>query len=928
MTTQHSTQLKVFPVPQHAAVLSEPHTVSCLHLTHIEKDSWCEAVIRQGTEKLGIAVHDTEQCPDRANLMMTQNPETIAALSAKWSNLFETEIGIDAEGYILSVTREGDVTNIVIASPGGAGLAYGADTLMQILFSGDTPAIPELLILDYPAVGMRVYGGAGTDEHAASLRFNIRRKSGTPEENTRMKWLHIDPMAGLHPSHADAGKPGLMYSDQEAVTEVLTPLVEAARNGAKWLMISFDDIDLRLAHPSDIETYGTLGKAHAAFANEALRQVQNANPDARLVLIPIIYASNWLAGTWVYATDEDAIYDYLTTVAREVDPSVVFVWTGESVESISMTDDDIEQWVDLTGRKPLVFENTPTGDPDDLGAFKMRTTRIGELLGGWIYIHRGPKAAVAEYTTAEFLWNPQAYDPDAALTRAVKRIASEEAAPHLERLVRAFSRKPEGFDPRYFNPIWREGRMLEAVDPDNGELADYYVERLQTISEVLPKLDGLMPEDPFYQIIRQIALSSVDVYQAYLETFVFIKSIEAGDMTAALRAGDQAETLYQEWRRFSTGPTNLTADTDRRDAMTYIEQVDVPGKLRALRRGGEQPVRWVILASDSEREMRFGRQSINVGEGQNALRFTVHSLGKDEYLVLTGCGASGSTVKVEAGGEQLDVDNSMWSDERWVSIPVRLPDGKERFEIVISALPEYTWALARVAAVQIAEPSQLLHATRSACSLGERTSMETPRREIAPVVLPWVNGQLAVRTDLELVRGASGSFYDLTEGTRIGQTFHIPEPSSEKAAPKDHIHLTVRESSDGDFLHGFGVMFPRQGTTPLQLTLWRWAGSVEKTLSDPGNRITEAKGRAGTPYGGSRHWMFFRLDVELDFNTTYYAELTAPEGWEGWRLRRAFGWYGHRGDPTRSVFLNGEIEKSVDIPFRTYVLDVYDATWK
>ena len=932
MNTKEFPDLQVFPVPQHTVSRSTHRRVRAIAPQPGAPDDWAASELARRAAEIGLDVLPGGGVGemDVLRVSLTSDAGTLASLCERSAREFGADCTAEAlgqDGYVLSVTPDKAGPHVVIAAPNGSGQAYGVDTLVQILAAEGGPAVPDLLVFDYPAVKMRVYGGPGTDDHAAALRFNIRRKSGTAEENAEMKRRHIAPVAALHPSHATEGKPGLCYSDAEAVTEVLAPLVKAAEAGAEWVMISFDDIDLRLGHPEDVEAYGTIGEAHVAFVNEAARRVREVNPTARVCLIPIVYANNWFAAGWVYATREDEVYDYLDTVGWKVDPSVVFVWTGESVESVSMTADDVKQWVDLARRKPLVFENTPTGDPDDLGALKMRTTDVGELLEGWIYIHRGPKAEVAEYTTAEFLWNPKAYDRDAALSRAVRRIAGDEAAPHLERLVRVFSRKPEGTDPRYFNPLWRDGRLLEVTDPDNARLADYYVDRLQTVSETLPVLDGMIPDVPFYQTIRQIALSTVDVSQAYLETFVFVKSIEAGDVPSALAAGDRAEALHQDWMRYSTGSTNLTADTDRRDSLTYIEQVDVAGKLRALRRGGGQTIHWVVPAYEGKKGALLGRSCVFPGQGDASLRLAVHSLGRDENLILSGCGPAGAEVSVTAGGEKLTVENGLWRDDRWVSVPVRLPDGAERFDVVISADPASNWGVARVAVIQADAPARLLHAVRSACGTGEAESIEAPERLLVSAQGPGMKGRMAVRTDLENLRGASGSFYDLRQGTRIGQTFHLPGAAEETVSPKDHVHLHVRESRDGDFLRSLGVMFTQQGEKSLSLSLWKWAGSVVRTVSEPTNRVLTTPGAPGSPFGPSRHWVEFPCDAELDMGATYYAEITAPEGWAGWRLRRSFGWYGYRGDETRSAYLNGEIERGVDIPFRTYVLDVYDAEW-
>ena len=192
---------------------------------------------------------------------------------------------------------------------------------------------------------------------------------------------------------------------------------------------------------------------------------------------------------------------------------------------------------------------------------------------------------------------------------------------------------------------------------------------------------------------------------------------------------------------------------------------------------------------------------------------------------------------------------------------------------------------------------------------------------------PVVKGRVAVRADIDIRRGVSGQFFDLARDTVVGQTFHLPSADQRRTPPKDPIRLIVRESTDGDYLASIGVMFQQQGKSALELRLWRWAGSVKRTASRPENLLAAVAGGAGQPSGPSRHWVGFPLGLELDAGNTYYFELSASGGWEGWRLRQSYGWYGHRYDPTRSAYLDEEMLRGADIPFTTYVWDVYDAEW-
>ena len=925
--------VQVFPIPQFLSVSPTAAPVGPVVLANENSlDLWAVTTLRRGLERLGVSLlTDRPGSGVHTVVRVTSDPMAIETLLTRCRDTFGdscTRERLGREGYLLETTSEPRVNRVTIAAPTGAGQAFGVDSFLQLISrDGEGAILHGAVIYDHPAVPIRVYWGPGDDNRAAALRFNVGRGVHATDEMANMRERHLDSWVGAHPSHADAGKPGLRYSDPDAVAKAIQPLLDAARAGVRLLSLNFDDIDLKLAHPEDIARYGTIGRAHAEFFNTTLAKIRAINPDARLVVIPIVYGNIWFPGTWVYTTREDEIYDYLTTIGREVDPSVILVWTGESIESVAMTDDDIRQWVDLVRRKPVVFENTPTGDLTDFGALRFRTPNIGDLLLGWIYIHRGPQAELAELTTAEYLWNPRAYDPDSAQDRALRRVVGDEAFAPMKRLVGAFT-YGDGKALRYKHPLWREGRLLEVVEPDDEEIARYYEDRVRTITETTRELDRLIPDVGFYKAVRKIAVDSLEVASAYLETYRMIVADRTGARVAAIEAGDRAQALYDGWMRYSTGSTDLNGDTDRRAAITYLEQVNTAGRLRKIRRGGSDPIAWDRLQDakgDAPAGMRLGRSCRLVSPGRK-LEFVLRGAeGSEQWLVLSACGAEGGRPHISVDGVEIARPDDAWRSDRWRTVAIPLATAGQRSWLVAITVDAGEWALSRAAVLTDPTPERLLYALRSSAEYGARTRVEQPDRTLVAANGPIASGRFAVRTDIELIRAASGRFFTLDRMSRLGQTFHVNARSERTTAPKNPIQLWARESADGDFLHGFGAMFSQQGKMPIVAALWRWAGDVATTTGDATNWIASTQSRSGSASGDSHHWALFPFDVELEDGTTYYVELTAPGGWTGWRIRTSFGWYGERYDARRSAWLDGAMLKGEDIPFRTYVLDVYDA---
>ena len=237
-------------------------------------------------------------------------------------------------------------------------------------------------------------------------------------------------------------------------------------------------------------------------------------------------------------------------------------------------------------------------------------------------------------TTYEWLWNPAAYDPKAATSRAVKHLVGEGPAALMERLLSAFTggtQVNEGTSPRWRHQLWREGKVLESVEPDNAELADFYVQRLKTISETLPTLQDVLDGNEFFDAVKSLALKSVDIAQAYLETYVLVKSTQQGDIEGAIAAGDRAEKLLEDWGKHSTGNTDLHAPNERRDSQAYLEEIDVRGRVRALRRGGEEPAVWIVPPTERTKT-HLGRKCASLADGSD-IRFPLRASGAKPWLV-------------------------------------------------------------------------------------------------------------------------------------------------------------------------------------------------------------------------------------------------------------------------------------------------------
>jgi hyaluronoglucosaminidase len=213
--------------------------------------------------------------------------------------------------------------------------------------------------------------------------------------------------AGVEFAYAIA--PGLSIAyDDERDFELLVAKCEQARAiGADSIQLLWDDIESRD------------GAAQAAVSNRLAAQL----PQERLVICPVGYA-----GT------EDT--KYRRALSAELDPGIVVYWTGPEVVSHAIAREELDVAVArFGGNELLLWDNYPVNDfaPEllFLGPLRGRDPRLfGGRCAGLVAnaMVQAVPSKLPLATVADFLRDPEGYDPHASFARALERYGAEVVA--------------------------------------------------------------------------------------------------------------------------------------------------------------------------------------------------------------------------------------------------------------------------------------------------------------------------------------------------------------------------------------------------------------------------------------------------------------------------------------------------------------------
>jgi hypothetical protein len=242
-------------------------------------------------------------------------------------------------------------------------------------------------------------------------------------------WVSINPVA-------DSGE-RFVFAEQDGERRLLAfASMLRKKAGVRRIVLSFDDQPTVLRELSDVFRYGaSTAPAHLDLA----RRVALGLPrDIALWMCASTYCD-------AHVGDGTGPYTKPFLAGLPALPSGIgIVWTGPSVLCPTITSADLAATrLRLGGRQLLLYDNFPVSGDDEsdamaliLGALRGRDPGIRDVVAAYLANPERPLAGsrLSLLTTAEFLRNPEGYDPEAAAARAIARLAgsNKEAITALE----------------------------------------------------------------------------------------------------------------------------------------------------------------------------------------------------------------------------------------------------------------------------------------------------------------------------------------------------------------------------------------------------------------------------------------------------------------------------------------------------------------
>lgn len=348
------------------------------------------------------------------------------------------EYGAD-EAYMLKITTDG----ISIEAQTNRGIHYAFMTLSQL--AQQSEALPLVTVKDAPRNTIRgviegFYGAAWTHEYRKDLfafmgqnKMNAYIYAPKDDAKHRAQWR-------------------VLYTGKELAR--MTDLIESANeNYVKFIyaLSPGGDINLGSGYEADFEKlmakcqqmYDLGVRDFAIFLDDI--PTLDAQGHGKLLsdfqtrfVMTHEDVSNLIAITTEYG--DPFLTDYTNQIAPLIHKDVVLMWTGPGVIPESITNQSLKHIIKTYGRNVLIWWNYPVNDTLAnhlfMGPCVNLETDLYKSITGLTAnpMNQGYASMVPLFTTGDYLWNPEDYDPQASLRAACKSLMPE-ASQALEQFI-------------------------------------------------------------------------------------------------------------------------------------------------------------------------------------------------------------------------------------------------------------------------------------------------------------------------------------------------------------------------------------------------------------------------------------------------------------------------------------------------------------
>ena len=245
-----------------------------------------------------------------------------------------------------------------------------------------------------------------------------------PEEDLlRLKEL-LDAAKSYYMDFYWCVAPGLSmkYSDEAEFNALMEKTKQLYEIGVRSFGLLLDDIDEELEFEEDRALYGETVNAHIELIEKYYAALLTLDSSNKLTVCPTLYNGK---GTEYY----------ISRLGQNISPMVSIFWTGRDVCSRDLTSLEALKFIESTHHKPLYWDNYPVNDCSMFNEMHLSPiiNRDADL---WKY-SEGIISNCMEYaecskipliTFAEYLWDSENYNSEAAYEKAIRQVTGKENA--------------------------------------------------------------------------------------------------------------------------------------------------------------------------------------------------------------------------------------------------------------------------------------------------------------------------------------------------------------------------------------------------------------------------------------------------------------------------------------------------------------------
>jgi hyaluronoglucosaminidase len=234
--------------------------------------------------------------------------------------------------------------------------------------------------------------------------------------------------AGVRFCYSLSPSVSICYADADDFNLVTAKLGAFYELGVRDFGVLFDDIAPDFRHAADRRAYGSFAEAHADLSNRVFEWLQSLDPACTLCMCPTDYHGGPPFGA------------YLQELGSRLRPEIEVFYTGPEVCSPTIGAAEVAAFAAVMGRPPLLWDNYPVNDlamqPElHIGPIRGRDPALPGVTRGVLVnpMLQAEASKLALRTWADYLANPQGYDPERSWDVAIAELAGagsqDEAKP-------------------------------------------------------------------------------------------------------------------------------------------------------------------------------------------------------------------------------------------------------------------------------------------------------------------------------------------------------------------------------------------------------------------------------------------------------------------------------------------------------------------